>query len=115
MHETALIEGLKQLALEQLAPYQVNSVSKLTLAVGRLANAMPDALNLAFEALSQGTLLAGAELVLETLPIEARCRACGQTYQALDLPLSCPACGQAAVDILAGTEVYLQSIDFEGE
>lgn len=112
MHETALMQGMLRLATEQLAPYRVAQVNELQVQVGRMANVLPDALTMAFESLAQG-VFAGARLTLVEAPIVARCQGCGCEYEARRLPLSCPDCGGHGVEILSGTEVYLQNIDFD--
>lgn len=76
---------------------------------------MPAAFDFAFESLSVGTLFNGARLIVETLPISARCQACGQEFTSPALPLVCPSCAGREVEVTGGDEVYLTSIDFEEE
>ena len=113
MHETALMESMLSIAKEQLYAFNISKVNQVTLKVGRLANVLPDALSFAFEAVSAGTIFAGAELKQEFMPFIARCQSCAQTYESMDLPPVCPHCNAHGVDIIDGTEVYLDSIDFD--
>lgn len=115
MHEMSLMESLLQRGQSFLAPYKVEKVNHLIVRAGVLANIMPDAFAFAFEALSADTLFAGAELIVEKLPIRARCPACGKIFTSETLPLICPGCDNTAVEIVDGSEVYLASIDFEEE
>jgi len=107
------MENMLSLAAEHLAPYRVERVNAITLKIGRLANVLPQALDFAFEAITREGLFAGAGLILITVPYTARCRDCATVYESVDLPPLCPVCGGHGAEILSGTEVYLDSIDFE--
>ena len=76
---------------------------------------MPHSLEFAFESQSVEGIFSGAKLELEIAPVEAHCNNCGNNYQSMDIPLICPVCGSNDASITAGTEVYLSSIDFDGE
>ena len=115
MHELSLMEGIMQRAAAALAPYAAVKVNSLTVRTGALANIMPAAFAFAFEALSAGTVFAGARLITETLPISARCRDCGREFESESLPLVCPTCASREVEIIGGDEVYLVSLDFDEE
>jgi hydrogenase nickel incorporation protein HypA/HybF len=115
MHELSLMEGIIQRAAAALAPYAAVKVNSLTVKTGVLANIMPAAFAFAFEALSAGTVFAGARLITETLPIAARCRDCGREFTRGKLPLVCPGCGKSEAEIVGGDEVYLVSLDFDEE
>jgi hydrogenase nickel incorporation protein HypA/HybF len=113
MHETSLIQQLLSMAEKSLAPYEVEKVNQLILKKGPLANVVDAALEFAFAALIKDSIFAGAEMIIEDLPIEAVCNQCQSNYQASVLPLCCPVCGSNLADIKSGTEIYLDSIDFE--
>ena len=115
MHEISLMDGILKIAEASLKPYQVERVNNLTVQAGVLANIMPGAFAFAFEALSQGTIFAGAELIVEKLPIEARCLECGKVFKSESIPLICPQCSSTNVEVISGSEVNLTSIDFEEE
>ncbi|MGI6360766.1 MAG: hydrogenase maturation nickel metallochaperone HypA [Bacillota bacterium] len=114
MHETSLMEQLLTVAEEHLASYRVKKVNKLIIKTGKLANVIPAALEFAFEALSRGRIMQGAELSLLEMPIIARCQDCCNEYEAA-IPFVCPACGSNSAEIVSGAEVFLDSIDFEEE
>lgn len=113
MHETSLIQQILSLAEQSLAAYEVEKVNQLILKKGPLANVVDAALEFAFAALTEGSIFAGAEMIIEDLPIEAVCNQCKSNYQASAVPLSCPVCGSNLAEIVSGTEIYLDSIDFE--
>jgi len=113
MHETSLMENILKTAEASLAEYNVEKVNELTVIVGRLANVIPDSLEFAFEAFSGKTICKGAKLTLKSVPIEGLCTDCGQVFFSTDIPLICPGCHGRMIEITGGTEVYLESIDFD--
>lgn len=115
MHETALMKNLITTIEHVLEGRNVSQVNRVYISVGKLSNALPDALTFAFEALAQDGFLKGAELVIENLPAVASCENCGQEYNADKFPFVCPACKSTSFKIISGEEVYIQSIDCEEE
>lgn len=115
MHELSLMEGIFSRAETALAPYGAVKVNSLTVRIGPLANIMPTAFDFAFEALSKGNVFDGARLIVEHLPISARCQGCGREFDSQALPLICPGCAGREVMVTGGDEVYLANIDFNEE
>jgi len=107
MHELAIAESLVDAVLERTADRQVTVVR---IRVGRLSGVVPDALDFCFEIAVAGTRLEGAVLVIEQLTGRAACRTCGDDFDLADLILLCP-CGSADVEVLAGRELMLGSVE----
>jgi hydrogenase nickel incorporation protein HypA/HybF len=75
---------------------------------------VPDAMEFCYELLISGTSLEGSRLVIDQTPGAARCRSCGQDFALDDLILLCP-CGSAEVDLIAGRELRVLSVDLVAE
>ena len=78
--------------------------------VGALCAVVPDAMRFCFELATEGTVADGARLDLDVRPGAARCRSCGQHFELRDLILLCP-CGSADVEVLAGRELRIMSME----
>ena len=76
---------------------------------------MPSALEFAFELVSEGTLLEGAELRLEEVPAAGRCRSCGMDTPLPELPLCCRRCGSGDVEITQGEELLVEALELREE
>lgn len=86
-------------------------VTRVHLRVGHLRQVLPEALDLAWRALTDGGPLDGVELVVEEVPAVVQCRGCGATTT-LDWPvLVCGACDGREVDLVAGEELLVLAID----
>lgn len=108
MHEYAIAERVIAVACEHAAGHRVVAVD---LRVGHLRQVVPDALAFAFEVASAETPAAGAELRIEPVAPVVRCDRCGVESEARELPLACGGCGGLAVEVLAGEELEVASIE----
>lgn len=77
MHEVSIVSALIEELDQQLAAQGVERVRQLRLRRGSTFSA--EALQQAFQALSAGTRLAGADLVVETVTTQFTCAQCGHS------------------------------------
>ncbi len=86
-------------------------VERLNLRVGRLAAVVEESLRFCFEVISKETCLEGALLVIETVPVKARCRACHHEWEVPDVVFTCPACEKGEIELLSGRELEVASLE----
>jgi hydrogenase nickel incorporation protein HypA/HybF len=110
MHELSIAQAIVDIATRHAAGRRVYRVS---VRVGHLRQVVPDALQFAFELLVSGTALDGAELAIEEVPAQVRCRACAQLSELRAFPLACAACGSLDVEVCAGEELLVDELDVE--
>jgi len=107
MHELAIAESLVAAVLEHS---DQRAVTTVRIRVGTLSGVVADALDFAFEVATAGTPLEGATLEIEQPTGRASCRTCGADFLLPDLILLCP-CGSADVEVRAGRELTLSSVE----
>jgi hydrogenase nickel incorporation protein HypA/HybF len=112
VHELAIAESVVRIA-ERHADGR--RVTKVYLKVGHLRQVVPSALAFGFELVAQETSVEGAELVLEEVPATGKCRACGSESRLESFPLQCKACGGFDLEIVAGEELYVESLEIEDQ
>lgn len=114
MHELSLITEVLQIAGDALEQQDAEGrVSKLTLIVGTLSGASPEALRSAFPIAAHGTPFEGAELEIEEPGPVVHCNACGTEQEVDGFVFECPACGSGSVTIEGGSELRLASMDID--
>ena len=106
-----LLHQLKAVAAE----HGVDRVEAFTVQAGALRGIVPEALDIAFESASEGTVAEGAELTLEILPPKAKCRQCGNKFEPGIDTFYCRVCNHADVDIIGGNEIMLTSVTGQQE
>jgi hydrogenase nickel incorporation protein HypA/HybF len=110
VHELSIASAVVEIASRHAAGRRVTRVE---LKVGHLRQVVPDSLCFAFELVSEGTELEGAELVIEAVPARGRCRRCAAETASGGFPLSCGECGSWELDIVAGEELHVQALELE--
>ncbi|HYJ00032.1 MAG TPA: hydrogenase maturation nickel metallochaperone HypA [Thermoleophilaceae bacterium] len=110
MHELSIAQALIEIVDRHAGGRRVTRVE---VKVGRLRQVVPDALDFAFELVSQGTPVEGAELVLEDVPAAGTCASCGSDTPLPELPLACRRCGSFDVELTQGEELRVEALEIE--
>jgi len=90
-------------------------VTRVHVRVGRLRQVVPSALEFSFELCAHGTRVEGARLELELVAAEVSCRQCGTASHPEAFPLACDTCAGLDVEVTAGEELQVQSLELEAE
>ncbi|MCX4530799.1 hydrogenase maturation nickel metallochaperone HypA [Streptomyces sp. NPDC002596] len=114
MHEMSIAMAVVDQVEEAAQAGGAASVGSVRLQVGELAGVVPDALSFCFGLACAGTVLEGAELVVEPVAARARCEPCADEW-AVGMPprLCCPACGEPTAELLSGRELQIVSVHWQ--
>ena len=107
MHELAIVQDVIELVSESSRGARV---ARVVLEIGALSAVLPDAVRFCFDVASEGTPLAGAMLQIIETPGQARCRACGRTFELLQ-PFGRCACGGTDLEWLRGEELRIREME----
>ena len=110
MHELSIAESVVVIASRQA---DGRRVTKVQMKVGHLRQVVPSSLAFGFGLLAEGTPVEGAELEIEQVPVEGRCRGCGREGRIRGFPLRCEGCGGPDLEILKGEELIVDSLELE--
>lgn len=119
MHEMSLVVNLLDIIRQEMEKHDTARLLKVTLRCGALANVVPEALALAFEVQSQGTVFASTRLELQEEPLLLRCGGCGGEFSPpgasrVAIFSACPSCGEEVGHaVLAGKELYIDHLELE--
>jgi hydrogenase nickel incorporation protein HypA/HybF len=111
MHELyiaqSIVSSVKKSLPENVA---AETVSQVRVEAGQLDAVVNETLIFLFDAIKAESGLPQAELVVETIPVRCRCRACDHEFT-LNLPVFlCPVCGSGETDLLQGRGIRLTGI-----
>jgi hydrogenase nickel incorporation protein HypA/HybF len=107
VHELSITQRVVDMVTDHAGDSKVLAVH---LTVGRLSGVVPAAMRFCFDLLVEGTPLEGARLDIDEPAGRARCASCGTDFTLADLVLLCP-CGSADVELLAGRELRVTSLE----
>lgn len=114
MHEMALMGDILQLVENDARSRNFQKIDKIELIVGELSNALPDALEMAFEVFSArrlAMLTEESQLFIIKEAAEATCSVCGHEYEP-DARISiCPECGLPSGQLTKGETFKVQSYE----
>jgi hydrogenase nickel incorporation protein HypA/HybF len=101
-----------EIAQNALPANQENiQVERVNLKIGKLSSVVPDSLRFCFDIAIKDTPLAGAELVIEEIPVTARCNNCKNEWTIAEAVFFCPRCEKGDINILSGQELNIESIE----
>jgi hydrogenase nickel incorporation protein HypA/HybF len=110
MHELSIADAIVTIAGRHAAG---RPVSRVDVRIGHLRQVVPDSLTFAFELITAGTEMEGAQLVIEDVPARVRCSACAAETTLTEFPAHCSACGGLDVEVSGGDELLVDSLELE--
>jgi hydrogenase nickel incorporation protein HypA/HybF len=113
MHEFSLMTGVLDAVQESARENNAKRIVEIKLVIGEMSEIMDTAMEFAFEALTPGTLAEGARLVITKVAPKSRCVECGTEFEHSRYQFSCPACESLVTELLAGREMYIESMEIE--
>ena len=112
MHELSIAMSLIDLAGREAEQAGATQVQKVYIRVGALSGVVSEALAFAFDVASENTLLEGARLEIEEIPVTVYCPHCRSEGILSDLyAFRCPACEAPTMDIRGGRELEMTSLE----
>lgn len=114
MHEMALMAGIFDIIAKYTCDLgEAKKVTKVSLIVGELTNALPDALQAAFSVYSQGTNVEGAILDIKEIPLICDCHDCGWQGKIEKYFFVCPKCTSGSLEVVSGRELRVESLEVD--
>lgn len=112
MHELSIAQNIVEIAEAAAIDAGATRVQAVHLRLGVLAGVVTSALLFSWELVTQDTLLEGASLEIEELPLMVFCQTCQAT---VPLPTTqlfrCPICDTPVSEIVQGRELEIKSLE----
>ena len=113
MHEMSIVAGVLDAVQASAVDAGAERVTKITLRIGDMTEVIDEALEFAFEALTEGTMCEGAELDVIKVAPRSVCFECGEEFDHDRFHRLCPTCGSYETQLLQGRELSIESIEVE--
>lgn len=110
MHELSIVMSIVDIAQTQVRQAGAHRVESIELDIGQLAGVEWTALDFAWQAGVNQTVLEQAERIVNHIPGEARCLDCGKVFKMEALYDTCPECGSYFSDIIGGRELRVKAL-----
>ncbi len=115
MHELSICQSLLKQVGNIAAEHKASVVEIIYLQVGPLSGVEPNLLLSVFPFASADTVAEQAKLIISSMPIRVRCRACFAESEVSINRLICGQCGDWQTEILSGDELLLERIEMRTE
>jgi hydrogenase nickel incorporation protein HypA/HybF len=113
MHELAITQSMLDIVLERAKESGAKRVGAINLIIGELSGFVEESVRFYFDFLAKDTIAEGAVLNFKPVSPQARCRSCDKPFEITEFDWSCPRCGGSDIEITAGKELSIESIDIE--
>ena len=114
MHELAIAQSIVEAIEAKASECNAARVKGVRLKIGEASSVVTDSLTFCFEMLvSLDPTLAGAQLLIDTMPHRAYCRHCACEFSVTNFVAQCPTCQEWSNEIVSGTELQMLEMEFE--
>ena len=111
MHELAITEDILRIAVTHGERVDAKRIMDINVVIGDLSSVVDDSVQFYFDFLSPDTLAAGAKLHFRRIAARLRCRQCGLEFEPQSMEWHCPRCQVLGGEVIAGQELYVESIE----
>jgi len=111
----SVMSGIIDVVGKSASEHNIHKVRKVRLVVGQMANAIPDALMMAFDMLKgEGPFTEDAKLEIEFIETRVRCNDCECEFRPeAGYIFTCPQCKGLHTEVIEGEQLYVDY--FEGD
>ena len=109
MHEQSLVRAILNQVEQVRQQHDATQVTRVRVEVGPMSCVDPTLLAAAFARTDRNSTVADAELVVDEVPLMARCIECESEFQVEAFEFRCPQC-RGRVRVIRGDEVQLVSV-----
>ncbi len=112
MHELSVAMSLVEAACEKAGTLGDVRVDAVFVRLGPFSGVVKDALAFCFDVAAQGSVIEGARLDIEDVPVVVFCPRCAVERQLAGWQhLCCPVCGESTPEIVTGRELELTALE----
>ena len=110
MHESSLVRTLLHQVNDLLIQHHGEAVEEIVIELGPLSGVEPLLVRSSFELLAPEYGMIGTRLVIQEVPLVAKCRACTSTFEVEGFKFRCIRCGSSDIQVIRGDEFRLVNI-----
>lgn len=115
MHELSIAGSILDIVGEHVPVDQRAAVKAVHVRVGALSGVVAESLEFSFAALTAGTPLQNASLVIEHVPVRIRCNNCRHEFGTTPPIFLCPKCESGDTTWVEGNELHVVEIELEDQ
>ncbi len=111
MHEMSIAQSIINIVDEYMSEEDGRKLIEVAVEVGELVAVVPESLTFCYEALVDSTPYQGSKLLINVLPLQARCSHCDHTFRIEKFNFICPNCKSNQISVLSGQELRISHLE----
>jgi len=113
MHELSYMESMIDQIKDAMKHENFKSIKTIRLKIGKFSGIEPSCLDFCFESCSKGTIVEGATLNIDLVPLRVFCANCMEEYTLEEFSHICPVCFRPGLTIKSGQEIQLTDLEVD--
>lgn len=113
MHELNVTRNIIEIACDKARENSAQKVTQIKVAAGSLSGIEPECVQFYFEIIRCDYGLAEAQLIIQKIPARFKCRSCALEFESDTMLWQCTKCQGYNIEILSGSDCYIESIEVE--
>ncbi len=114
MHELPIVQSIFDICVKHATANSVKKIIAVNLKVGEVSDLQDEWIQRYFDFLSKGTIVEGAKLKIERVPLVVQCKLCSESFR-VDLrdsrKVECPKCQGTDFAYVSGREYTVDSME----
>jgi len=114
MHELPIVKSIFDLCVKHATANNVKRIIAVNLKVGEVSDLQDEWIQRYFDFLSKGTIVEGAKLKIERVPLVVRCNKCAESFHVNirdSKKVDCPKCQGTEFSYVSGREYTVDSME----
>lgn len=111
MHEMSIAQSILDIIIPIAQREGAERITAVNVVAGELRAIVPLQLTFCFSLMAENTIASAAQLNLETIPVTAHCKGCGETFVVHDYQYVCPKCCGLDIEVTGGTDLRVVDIE----
>ena len=103
----SIAHSLFEILKEEMIENNARTLRSVRLRIGQLSAVVPESLSFCFRVMTEGTEMEGAELIMDIIPLEGKCRSCDKLFEIEDYAFKCPYCSSPEIDTISGQDLSI--------
>ena len=115
MHEIGVVRQVIRTVEDFAKENGIKEVAEIVLDIGELSLVIPKYVQDIYAVTVEGSILEGAELIMNVIPGMAECDECDEIFNVIEHEGYCPNCGSFEKQILSGQDFTIKEIHIPEE
>jgi hydrogenase nickel incorporation protein HypA/HybF len=113
MHEMSIAQNILEIVNEYMRRENGAKLLEVAVEIGELVAVVPDSLSFCYDVLVEETPYKDSKLVINILPLSARCNECQHVFKVEEYSFICPHCHSIDICVEKGQELRISHLEVE--